>query len=39
MLLCLGAQVGEIDVAVRVGGDDDDAIAGHDRAGRIGAVR
>ncbi len=38
MLRRLGGQVGDVDVAMRVGGDDDDAIAGHDGAGRIGAV-
>ena len=39
MLLCLGAQIADVHVPFVVAGDDDDAHAGHDRAGRIGAVR
>ncbi len=34
----LGAEVGEIDVAVLVAGDGDDGEAGHDGAGGVGAV-
>ena len=34
----LRAQVGDVDIAVGVAGDGDDLHAGHDRAGRIGAV-
>ena len=39
VLVDLGAQVGEVDVAVLVAGHDDDPHAGHDRAGGVGAVR
>ena len=39
MRLGLGAQVGQIDVALIVAGDDDDPHAGHLRRRRIGAVR
>ena len=39
MRLGLGAQVGEIDVALIVAGDDDDPHAGHLRGRRIGPVR
>ena len=34
----LGAQVVDVDVALVVAGDDDDAHAGHDRAGGVGPV-
>src|SRR5690606_29020627 len=39
VLLDLGAQVLDVDLAVVGGPDDDDLHAGHDRAGRVGAVR
>ena len=39
MLLALGLEVGEVDVAVGVARGDDDLHARHLRAGRVGAVR
>ena len=39
MLQRLGAEIGEVDVAVRVARRHDDLETGHGRAGRIGAVR
>ena len=39
VLVDLGAQVGEVDVARVVAGDHDDPHAGHDGAGGVGAVR
>ena len=39
VLVDLRPQVGEVDVAGLVAGDDDHAHAGHDRAGGVGAVR
>ena len=39
MLVDLGVEVVEVDVAVVVAGDHDDAHAGHHRAGGVGAVR
>ena len=39
MGLGLGPQVRDVHVPARVGGDDDHVHSGHDRAGRIGAVR
>ena len=38
VLLGLGLEVGEVDIAVRVAADDHHAHAGHDRAGGVGAV-
>ena len=35
----LGLQVLQVHVAVPVAADDHDAVAGHDGAGRVGAVR
>ena len=39
MLLGLGAQIGDVDVAPAVAGDHHDLHAGHVGGGRIGAVR
>ena len=39
VLVDLGVQVGDVDVAGLVAGDDDDPHAGHDRAGGVRAVR
>ena len=39
MGLGLGSQIRDVHVPARVGGDDDHVHPGHDRAGRIGAVR
>ena len=39
VLVDLGVQVGDVDVAGLVAGDDDDPHAGHDGAGGVGAVR
>ena len=39
MLLGLGFEIGDVDVAVRVGRDDDDFESGHHRARGIRAVR
>ena len=36
--LGLGAQIGQVNVALRVAGDGDDLQTGHGRAGRVGAV-
>jgi hypothetical protein len=38
VLLRLGAEVGDVHVAMRIGADHDNAVAGHDRTGRVGAV-